>query len=118
MRFRGRSTSGVDINSWIPENGTPLGLAAEHGNLETIKYLINAGANVNATNYLKSSWAAFHAASKHGKWAAAKFLLEYGADFRINSHGTALFEACGLERRKCRLKWQKCSSVCSTRARS
>ena len=85
--------SGVDINSWIPDHGTPICIAAANCDVQTVEYLVNAGAEVNAGNHRKTGCTALLTALEHKKWTTAKFLLRRGADAQINSSGKTLLEA-------------------------
>jgi ankyrin repeat protein len=85
--------SGVDINSWIPDYGTPICIAAAGCNVQTVEYLVNAGAEVDAGNHRKTSHTALLMALACKNWTTAKFLLQRGADARINSSGKTLLEA-------------------------
>jgi ankyrin repeat protein len=86
--------SGVDINSWIPDHGTPICIAAANCSVQTVEYLVNAGAEVNAGNHRKTGRTALLAALEGKKWTTAKFLLQRGADAQINnSSGKTLLEA-------------------------
>src|SRR5204863_10135894 len=42
--------SGADLNSWDAEGNPALLVAALHGNADAVRVLLEAGANVNATN--------------------------------------------------------------------
>lgn len=61
-----------------PFGDTPLHEAAGAGNLEICKFLLEAKADVNATDNTKAT--PLHAAAKGGHWPVAKLLLENKAD--------------------------------------
>ncbi len=48
--FRAEVVAGVDTNLPGPEDMTPLHIAAERGNIEIAKELLDAGANVDPIN--------------------------------------------------------------------
>jgi ankyrin repeat protein len=85
--------SGVDINSWIPDHGAPICIAAAKCDVRTVEYLVNAGAEVNAGNHRKTGRTALLRALECQEWTTAKFLLQHGADAQINSSGKTLLEA-------------------------
>jgi uncharacterized protein len=64
---------------------TALVLAAREGDLETVKLLIEAGANVNqTTNY---GWTPLLTATQNKNYQIGKYLLEHGADPNIANNG-------------------------------
>lgn len=77
---------GVDINI-LSFDYTPISWAAHNGELETVKYLYNKGAEIN-TAYPDSYWAPLHAASIQGHFEVVKYLVEQGADVNINNANT------------------------------
>jgi ankyrin repeat protein len=85
--------SGVNINSLIPGHGTPICIAAANCGVQTVEYLVNAGAEVNAGNHCKTGRTALLEALERQNWTTAKFLLQHGADAQINSSGKTLLEA-------------------------
>lgn len=56
---------------------TPLMLAAAHGHLETVRALLDLGADVNAEDM--TGWTALHAAARNGYPDIVRLLLERGA---------------------------------------
>ena len=58
--------------------GTSLILAAKRGDYDTVKELLDNGANVNQTN--KNGWTALHAAAYEGHTEVVALLLEWGAN--------------------------------------
>jgi len=64
---------------------TPLVFAAREGDFDTVKALVEAGANVNqTTNY---GWTALLTATQNKNYKIGKYLLEHGADPNIANHG-------------------------------
>jgi ankyrin repeat protein len=72
---------------------TPIQDAAAFGHLEIVKYLIEKGAKINATNFYNVT--ALLAAVNNNRVEVTNYLLEHGANFTIcNSEGkTALMYA-------------------------
>ena len=64
---------------------TPLIFAAREGSLETVKVLLQAGANVNGTS--EYGWTALLAATQNRSYALGVYLLEKGADPNIATEG-------------------------------
>lgn len=66
-----------------------LCLAAEHGQLEIVKYLIQEGANVNY-DYDFGKWSySLEKAARYGHFEIVKYLVENGADMNLDN-GNAL----------------------------
>ncbi|HEX4277248.1 MAG TPA: ankyrin repeat domain-containing protein [Bryobacteraceae bacterium] len=64
---------------------TALVFAAREGDLETVKILVEAGANVNqVTNY---GWSALLTATQNKNYQIGKYLLDHGADPNIANNG-------------------------------
>jgi len=64
---------------------TALVLAAREGDLDTVKVLVEAGADVNQkTNY---GWTALLTATQNKNYKIGKYLLEHGADPNIPNNG-------------------------------
>jgi uncharacterized protein len=64
---------------------TPLVFAAREGDLDTVKVLVEARANVNqTTNY---GWTPLLTATQNKHYQIGKYLLEHGADPNIANHG-------------------------------
>jgi ankyrin repeat protein len=63
------------------DGSTPLHCATWKGHLETVAFLLSAGANVNAHNS-NDHWGTtpLHAAAHANQTAIAKLLIEHGAD--------------------------------------
>jgi len=64
---------------------TPLVFAARRGDVESIRILLDAGADVNGTT--QYGWTALLTATQNRYYAAADFLLERGADPNIANKG-------------------------------
>eukprot|EP00753_Platysulcus_tardus_P017845 PLAT6584.1.p1 GENE.PLAT6584.1~~PLAT6584.1.p1 ORF type:complete len:248 (+),score=69.27 PLAT6584.1:46-744(+) len=71
---------GVSPDEAGADGTRPLCAAALWGNADTLSFLLEAGADVNARNIGGTEWTALHAAAfqEHGK--VCMFLLEAGAD--------------------------------------
>ncbi len=86
MRWLHLAGAKVDARSNL---GNPLSLAAGEGKLDTVRYLLDEGANVNARE-LKGHTALAEAAY-YGRVDVVKELLLHGADINaVSSEGTAL----------------------------
>jgi uncharacterized protein len=69
---------GADANTSFPIVGTrALMVAASHGNRDTVRALLDAGADVNAKDF--TGWTALHAAAFKGDPEIVNLLLEHGA---------------------------------------
>jgi uncharacterized protein len=64
---------------------TPLIFAARHGHLDTVRALVDAGADVNQTN--SDGWTALLAATQNRYYRVGEYLLEHGADPNIDNAG-------------------------------
>ena len=82
------NTDGVGYSGTV--DGTPLGYAAQKGNLDTMQALVAAGANVNGTG--PEGTTPLMMAVDSGKFAVVEYLINQGADANAkNQHGgTAL----------------------------
>ncbi|CAJ0965807.1 unnamed protein product [Ranitomeya imitator] len=73
----------ADIN-YVGGGQTPLYLACKNGNCETVKLLLDSGANRNiATN---TGWTPVHAAADSGNTDCLKLLMYYGGRSHCDSH--------------------------------
>jgi len=69
---------GMDVNAEMPIIGTQaLMLAAWNNHMETVRLLLDRGADVNAKDI--TGWTALHAAAFGGHTEILQFLLERGA---------------------------------------
>lgn len=76
---------------------TPLIASAENGHLEVVKFLIEKGANVNATaQYRKDT--ALHVAAQNGFADVCTYLIQKGADKNaVNDEGKKPVELASEE---------------------
>lgn len=82
-----------DTKGWPPDaarmQGDVLGeafqVACRNGHVETMKYLHERGANLNAKGYFGGT--GLHWAAINGHREAVEWLLEHGADATIEDHG-------------------------------
>ena len=81
--------NGSDINERDKNNMTPLMLAAQFNEPETVRSLLTRGATTGLKN--RYGQAAIEIAWEHGSVEAFKVLMEYGAavDFRMNDTGAS-----------------------------
>ena len=69
--------NGADANAPFPIVGTrALMVAAAHGHKDTVRVLLDAGAEVNAKDF--TGWTALHAAAFKGDPEIVQLLLEHG----------------------------------------
>jgi ankyrin repeat protein len=71
------------VHAQDTDGSTPLHCATWKGHVETVDFLLNAGANVNAQNS-NEHWGTtpLHAAAHANQTAIAKLLIEHGADLQ------------------------------------
>ena len=62
----------------------PIHVASKHNNIDIIKLLLDHGADINATNYWKTTPLMY--ACVYGNLAVIKFLLEHGADMSMRNY--------------------------------
>lgn len=74
-----RSTAKVEKRNERGE--TALHIASKRGDIAEVKKLINAGANVNVTDY--AGWTALHEACNRGHQTIARLLLKAGANVNV-----------------------------------
>jgi ankyrin repeat protein/cytochrome c5 len=99
--FKDTKGTNGNANVYYPKGGlTPLLFAVRQGDLESVKTLVNAGADVNATDPVKIS--PLVVAINNAQYNIAGFLLEKGADPNIaDSTGkTALYAAVHMHAMK------------------
>lgn len=82
------------LNVTDSEGSTPLHKSAWQGDLETMKQLLDAGADINVCDNEQTT--PLHKAAFKGNAAVCRLLLERGArvDIRDKNGGTALYNAC------------------------
>jgi RNA polymerase sigma factor (sigma-70 family) len=78
------------INSHSPEGFTPLSLAAHFGHVETVKFLINQGADIDAVSRNELKVTALHACLYGRRVNVAELLIERGADVNIKRGGNRI----------------------------
>jgi ankyrin repeat protein len=84
-RVKAALDDGANIEARLELGGdTSLMLAAYHGNLECVKFLVSRGANVNAKS--PGGWTALNDAVISRNLACVKFLVSQGAD--VNATAT------------------------------
>ena len=71
------SSSKLDINSKTKQGDTALHYASEYGNLEMVKLLIAAGADVKTDKF---GWTPLHAAAENDRIQVCLLLLKHGAN--------------------------------------
>ncbi|XP_076640389.1 myotrophin homolog isoform X1 [Colletes latitarsis] len=92
----------IDVNQMI-DGRTPLHYAADYGQSEVIRYLLEKGANVNATD--KHGITTLLAAIWEGHTNCVKLLLEKGAKSDgLTPHGISYLDAAEKEEIKWLLK--------------
>ena len=96
-KVKGFIAAGVDINGRAPcSGGAPLDSAICGGHMDLVRYLVNAGADVNGVGYDDGTPLA--AAASQGSVEAVELLLANGADANLASQttgGTPLHAAAG-----------------------
>ena len=88
------------VNAFSPDGFTPLGYASFFGHLETVRVLLDKGAQINvpSNNFLKA--VPLRSASVAGHLEIAKLLIDRGADVNAVGDGgmTPLHEVAGVGR--------------------
>ena len=92
-----RSESGNTFSSPPPTGFTPLLFAVRAGGIETVRVLLDAGADVNDT--LSDGESALVVATANAHWALADFLLDRGADPNLAGAGWNALHQLVRERR-------------------
>ena len=80
------------------DGSTPLHCAAWHGDVETVRFLLDAGADINDQNQ-SSHWGTtpLHAAAHGDQRAVAELLIARGADLHAkNLHGRTPLEETAI----------------------
>lgn len=87
-----RDPATLDADCSVHVGITPLMVAAQYGQLEVVRVLVEAGARINYDDARRTT--PLHAAAEGGNIEVARFLLEHGADLTASSYqGTALHRA-------------------------
>ncbi len=81
------STIGIDTNNTDHNGNTEIMIAAEYGNTDTIKNLLELNANINATNEWGNT--ALTYAVSHNHIDAVIFLLDNGAKLHLTDNGSS-----------------------------
>jgi len=89
------TTLGQDINSNIAYNGTPLHAASDGGHIDTVRVLLDHGADVNADRF---GYRPLYSACYRGHVEIARLLLEHGSPLDGSNGLQALFAACRIRR--------------------
>lgn len=85
---RAEVAAGVPLESVDYRDKTPLLLAAEQGRMEIVEYLVEAGADVNATTPPESgAVTALRYAIDNEDYLMAKYLIDHGADVNLANAG-------------------------------
>jgi ankyrin repeat protein len=77
--------AGADANEKLPQGRSPLMIASRTGNVEAIRVLLEAGADVNAKETLRGTTPLMWAADE-GHAPAIQVLIENGADIKARSN--------------------------------
>ncbi|OVE77271.1 hypothetical protein BVX99_03110 [bacterium F16] len=76
------TSSGKKYPLPVEEGDSPLHLAAKTGNIESVRYLVEAGLFTNSSNFRKST--ALHEASYCGYSDIVEILVKHGANLNVN----------------------------------
>jgi ankyrin repeat protein len=94
--------TGANVNGQWPDRSTALQLACSAPNIDTIKLLLEAGADINAPASPLQGKTALQAAVKYGKAPIIKLILQQGADcnaLAAKSYGATALQFAAIEGR-------------------
>lgn len=99
----------ANINCQRQDKMSPLHTATRHDRLAEVKFLLEAGANVNISTDVKRGTTPLHLAAKHGYYLIVKELLAYKANVAAvnNNHETPLLVAIRNGHLKVAIKLRK-----------
>ncbi|KAL3531396.1 hypothetical protein ACH5RR_010718 [Cinchona calisaya] len=82
----------IDLNSPDPEGQTALHVAAIHGHLEVVKFLVSKGSDPDVVDF--EGWSPLHYATQEGHVEAVEFLLDHSisAKYSITREGKTAFD--------------------------
>jgi len=94
--------AGANVNGQWPDESTALQSACHAPNIDTIKLLLDAGADINAPASPRGGKTALQAAVRIGKVPIIKLLLQHGADCNApaaKSYGATALQFAAMEGR-------------------
>ena len=75
-------------------SGTPLHLAASHGHLSVVEYLVNQKADINAIN--NDDWSPLHYAAINGHLNVVEYLVNQKANIKAKDNNVNFSILIGL----------------------
>ncbi|KAK6120109.1 hypothetical protein DH2020_046145 [Rehmannia glutinosa] len=81
----------IDLNLTNSEGQTALHLAAIHGQIEALRFLVSVGSEVDTTDF--AGWTPLHYAANEGQFEAVEFLLNHSvyAKYAVTKDGKTAF---------------------------